>query len=282
MANNGPIQLIAIGLGLVTTFCACASAKTPAGKTAMESVIASAATAASLYSFSYLNGRRILHVHVPAYAPPVTCASLAASKGDDYWDIWYLDIFVDWEEPVAKAAIGTAFPPTADSGAPAYVEVVHAQSSALSKWVVSSSMGTIEFASAPQAESEQIQDIAVRGHLDFSFPREPRAASSCQVEISLADGGDVQEKQTCTCVDSSGSASTCASEKAGTCCTPLTDEVDSFSLDIIADSCGVLCLATAGDPNSCSELNGGIPSSSLPFGADPALRGVASLRTQTF
>lgn len=254
------LQRTTIGFGLAVVVGSCGSSKSPplpAGRTEVESAVGRAATATSLYSFSYYGGLRTLHVQLPAYDPAVTCASFAASKGSQYSDVWYLDLYIDWGTPLTGASIGTIFPPSSDNSASAYLDIVHAKAAEVQKWVVNALDGNVTFASAPASEADQIGGVQVRGHLDFTVPKEPRARTSCQGGASPADGGGIQEGQTCTCVDGAGNTSTCAAGTDGNCCTPLTGDVESFSLDISANPCGIFCVTTPGDPNNCAELSGG-------------------------
>lgn len=253
----GLAKRAAIGFGLIIAVVSCGSSnkpqQLPVVKTDVESAIGRAAMATSLYSFSYYGGVRTLYVQLPAYDPAVTCASFTATGGSQYPDVWYLALYVDWSAPVSGASIGTTFPP---SGGSAYLDIVHAKSHP-PPWIVSALGGTVEFAAAPQNEADQIAGVQVRGHLDFTLPKQPIALTSCGGFVSAADGGDAQVAQTCTCVDGSGNTSTCAAGPNENCCTNLTGDVDSFSLDITANGCGIFCTTTPGDPNNCGELNAG-------------------------
>jgi hypothetical protein len=193
-------------------------------------------------------------VHLPAYDPAVTCAALGASKGRNYSDVWYLELYIDWVAPRMEASIGTAFPPNGIDAVAAYVDIVHDNGS---KWTVNSPGGKVTLTSAPSSETDQVMGVQVRGHVDFTFPTQPRALTSCEGWVSLADGGGTQGEQTCTCVDLAGNTSTCAAGMGENCCTPLTSDVESFSVDITANSCGLFCTTTPGDPNNCAELYGG-------------------------
>jgi hypothetical protein len=215
-----------------------------------------AASATSLYSFRYYGGRRTLYIHIPAYDPALTCASFSASMARQYSDAWYLDLYVAWETPSTQALVGTLFPPTGDSAALAYLDVVHARSSEQPKWLVSSVGGTVTFASAPLDEDAQVQGIQLAAHLDFSLPKQRLALISCQVNVSPRDGGGFLDQQTCTCQDETGNTSTCVGPTEAACCTAPTSSVESFSLEIVANPCGALCLSTAGDFNGCSGLYG--------------------------
>lgn len=211
-----------------------------------------AAKANSLYSFRYYYGRRTLYVHLPAYDPGVTCASFAASNGR-YTDVWYLDLYIDWANPLAEATIGTFFPPNPADGSAAYVDIVHDNGR---KWTVSASGGKVTLIAAPRGEDDQLSGVRVRARLDFSFPIGPRALTSCQGGAFLSDGGTVGNQQSCTCTDLAGNASTCVKTTEDNCCAPSGSGVESFSLDVVADACGLFCGATAGDPSQCQELSG--------------------------
>lgn len=231
------------------------SKKQTGNQTGVEAAIGRAATATSLYSFRYYNGLRTLYIQLPAYDPAVTCSSFMASRGSQYSDVWYLELYIAWSTPQTDVSLGTVFPPTGGDAASAYVGIIHAQSSPRARWMVNALTGRVRLTLAPSNETDQIAGSQIRGHLDFTLPKFPRALTSCQGQASMGDGGEFETKETCICVDGTGATSTCIADTERNCCTPLTNDVDTFSMDIIANPCGFFCATTPGDPNSCAELS---------------------------
>jgi len=228
------------------------------GLTAIGAAVERASGATPLYSFQYYFGKRTLFVHLPAYDSAVTCASMEASMGRNYSDVWFLNLYIDWVTPRTEATIGMVSSPGDVVGNAAYLEVVHDRGKPLTKWVLSSTGGRITLASAPSDEADQIRGSQVRGRVEFSFPKEPRALTSCVMRSSWsrADGGGAEKERTCTCVDLAGTESSCTAGPDENCCTPLSSDVQEFSLDIAANPCGLFCATTPGDPNNCKELYG--------------------------
>jgi hypothetical protein len=238
---------------LAIIFVGCGSSA--GSKTNVENAIARAAVATSLYSFSYYRGERTLFVQLPAYDPGVTCASFTVSGGKQYSDVWYLGLYVDWNAPVSKVDLGGTFPPSSSTGSGAYLNVVHADTT--SSWAVNASGGTVLLSAAPQSEADQLAGVQVRGRVTFTLPKQPKALKSCSGGSSVADGGDTQLNETCTCVDEAGNTSVCTPGLNQNCCTNGAGNVEAFTLDVTANPCGVFCTTTAGDANNCAELNAG-------------------------
>lgn len=251
--SAGWVERVTMAAVLATIIASCGSSA--GGKTNVENAIARAAVATSLYSFSYFGGERTLFVQLPAYDPGVTCASFTVSGGKQYSDVWFLGLYVDWNAPVSKVDLGGTFPPSSSTGSGAYLQVVHSNSA--TSWVVNASGGTVSFSAAPQSEADQLAGVQVRGHLTFTLPKQPKALKSCSVAGSVADGGDAQLNETCTCVDEAGNTSACTPGLNQNCCTNGAGDVEAFTLDFTANPCGFFCTTTAGDANNCAELNAG-------------------------
>lgn len=221
----------------------------------IEAAVQRAAGATSLYSFQYYFGSRVLYVQLPAYDPTVTCASLAASQGKGYTDMWFLELYVDWSTPQSATSIGVTYPPLSDSGTVnGYLDIVHFDSVANRRWTVFALDGTVTFESAPSNESDQLAGVQARGHLNFTLPRQPLSLSSCSGSASVEDGGS--EMETCTCLDVQGNQSNCVPLGSANCCEQQTSDIESFSLDFLANACGLFCSTTPGDPNDCGALLG--------------------------
>jgi hypothetical protein len=209
---------------------------------ALITVLNDARGARSLYSFRYINDERVLYVHVPAYRSDLSCATFGDTRGAT--EVWYLEIFVKW--PASRDTATLAAPvPFLDS----YVDIVRADSKSRSHWIVFALGGTVSFESAPVDEQDQKAGKSVKGHLELSLPREPRAEGNCSGEAS--EGGTLQQ---CTCTDLQGRPSTCTKAGVTSCCETAEQFRATFSLDFSAESCGILCTTTPGGTNACSIL----------------------------
>jgi len=249
---------------VVTTGCGSSKGPQPgAAQTDLEAAVNRAASAASLYSFRYYSGTRTLFVHLPAYDPALTCASVAAINPSEYAGMWYLELYVNWPAPVTATSIGATYPPTSDTAA-AYLDIARYDSAEKRHWTVPALDGTLSFESAPSDEAGQLAGTPVRGHMNFRFPKQPLALISCAGGASVdgdggpsvdGDGGP-SELATCICADEGGQQSSCESVAGVNCCKPASDTVDTFSFDFSASACGFLCSTTPGDANNCGELAG--------------------------
>lgn len=240
-----------LAMGLILGCSSTSDRQNDGGQSPISAAVTRAALSPQLYSFRYYQGARVLYVHLPAYDTSITCASLAASKGRGYSDVWYLDLYIDWSIARAEASLSSTFPPDGAGDHLAYLDIVHDNGS---KWTVNASAGRATITLAPMSEMDQLEGVPVHGHLEFTYPSQPLALISCEATVSLVDGGTIQE-QRCTCADFSGHATGCVGTAGENCCTAAAgNDRETFSLDIAATPCGLFCTTTPGDPNECSAL----------------------------